>query len=319
MDVAPSRSTQGREACGSGASDRGMNARRPSRRGDGGRHHPSGTTPPLLALALAAVGCGGGAPGSPTPGGLAYAVPDPNPATYTFSDTATFEVETAGMGAMEVTTAHEGTAELLFRPADGGFSVQVRVPRFSASFINPMQDPVRVSERDIAGPLGLSVGPRGVVTVTDTPSLSRELLDIVGPESLVRPLFVRLPGRAVEVGDRWIDTVTTNEAGSGTTSVGRSIITSTLVGDTVVAGERVLRIDTRAENVLTVEGTSGGVEIAQTLTGTTTGTVLWSTASRALVERWEEGELSGTLELPGVNAPPMSVHATVHRSVSLRP
>ncbi|MEJ2502025.1 MAG: hypothetical protein P8177_01730, partial [Gemmatimonadota bacterium] len=177
---------------------------------------------------------------------------------------------------MEVSTAHEGTAEVLFRPADEGFAVTVRVPRFRGSFINPIQDPVRVTEDDIGGALGLSVGDRGAVTVTDTPSMSRELLDIVGPESLARPLFVRLPGRAVQPGDRWVDTVTTREEGTGTTSEGRSIITSTLVGDTVVAGRRLLRIDTRADNELTIEGVSGGVRIAQTLSGSTTGTVLWS-------------------------------------------
>ena len=309
MDEAPSRSIRGRGACGSGASDR-----------QAGHHRSTGrAVPGLLPLVLAvAAGCAGG-PESPAPGGLAYAVPDPNPSTYVFGDTATFDVETGGMGAMEVTTSHEGVAEILFRPAADGFAVRVRIPELSGRFINPMQDPLQVTERDLSGPLELSVGPRGSLVVTDTPTFSPELRDIVGPESLVRPLFVRLPGRAVQPGARWVDTVRTVEEGSGTTSRATSIITSTLVGDTLVDGERLLRIDTRAENELTVEGMSGGVEIAQTLSGTTTGTVLWSPASRALVERREEGQLSGTLELPGVNAPPLSVRATVRRSVALRP
>lgn len=255
--------------------------------------------------------------GMPVPDGLAYGPPDPNPATYTFSDTAEFTVQTA-MGPMTVVTSQSGTAELDFLRWDAGYQVQVRFPDFAGSFNNPAQGETRVDEAHIGGPFTVRVEHGGLVEVTDTPSLSDALLDIAGPESLMRPLFVHLPGRAAGPGARWVDTVSTAEEAAGTRSVVRSIVTSTLEGDTLMAGRRLLRIATTAESTVEVTGVSGGVEIEQRLSGTTAGTVLWDDRARLLVERWETGELTGTLVMVGVPVEPMAVQATLHRRVSLR-
>lgn len=270
---------------------------------------------PATFLPLLLAGCGAMAGGS-VPDGLTYGPPDPDPATYLFTDTTVFAIETA-MGAMEVVTGQAGVAELDFRRwADG--RVLVRFPRFRASFRNAAQGTSTVDESDIGGPFTVRVGHTGLVEVVDTPSLSQTLLDIAGPENLVRPLFAQLPGRSVDIGARWVDTVTTVEEIAGTRSVARSIITSTLAGDTVVAGRRLLRIRTESANTIEVAGVSGGVEVEQRLSGVTTGTVLWDEAARLLVERVAAGELAGTLELPGVGVAPMAVRATLRRTVSLR-
>jgi hypothetical protein len=154
--------------------------------------------------------------------------------------------------------------------------------------------------------------------VVDTPSLSDAVLDIAGPDGLVRPLFVQLPARSVDPGDQWVDTLTTVDESAGTRSVVRSRITSTLDGDTVVAGRRLLRIRTVAENSVEVTGVSGGVEISQRLEGTTSGVVLWDDGDHLLVERTATGTLLGTLEMPGLDVPPMPVQARLRRTVSLR-
>lgn len=267
------------------------------------------------ALSLALTGCGA-MTGASAPDGLAYGPPDPDPAAYVFTDTAVFTIETA-MGAIEVVTAQAGVAELDFRRwADG--RVLVRFPRFRGSFRNAAQGTSTVDEGEIGGPFTVRVSHTGLVEVVDTPSLGQALLDIAGPENLVRPLFAQLPGRPVEIGDRWVDTVATVEEIAGTRSVARSVITSTLEGDTVVAGRRLLRILTESANTIEVTGVSGGVDVEQRLTGVTTGTVLWDETARLLVERVVTGELAGTLTLPGVEVAPMPVRATVRRTVSLR-
>lgn len=269
----------------------------------------------LAIVAPAVAGCGGQI-GAPSPDGLAYDRPDPNPATYTFTDTTELSVETA-VGSMTVLTALDGTAELEFRARDHEYQVLLRFPELRGVFRNLAQDPVVVDESAVAGPFTVRVGPAGFVAVTDTPRLGGVLPDIAGPERIARSLFAHLPGGPVDEDARWVDTVTIGEDAQGTRSVTRTVIVSTLAGDTVVAGRRLLRIRTEAESQVELAGVSGGVEVEQTLVGTLTGTVLWDRGARVLFGRTESGSLAGTLALPGV-AGPMPVEVRIRRSLTLR-
>ena len=273
--------------------------------------------PAVLAIVVPVVaGCGGSSE-TPSPAGLAYDRPDPNPATYTFTDTMELSVETA-VGAMTALTALDGTAELEFRARDHEFQVLVRFPELRGVFRNPVQAPAVVDESAVGGPFTVRVGPAGFVAVTDTPSLDGALPDIAGPERLARSFFAHLPGGPVGEDARWVDTVTIGEASQGTRSVTRTIIVSTLAGDTVVAGRRLLRIRTEAESELEQAGVSGGVEVEQTLAGTLTGTVLWDRGARVLFGRTESGSLSGTLVLPDAAGGPLPVEVRIRRSLTLR-
>lgn len=273
----------------------------------------------LTVAALAALGGCGGGPAGPHPDALAYRVPDVDPLTYVFSDTARFSVETGGMGAMEVTAAHSGTAELRFRRAeDGELRVRLTVPRFDGTFEASSQGATSSDESGIGGAFELALTPTGGVTVVDTPSLGPAVRDVVGPESLVRPFFAHLPGRTVPPGESWVDTVTTVEASGGTVSRAHGVVTSTLAGDTTVEGRPLLLIRTETRTEITVEGESGGTEIRQRVSGWLEGHVLWDRAAGIVAERVEEGELSGTLELPATSAPAMPVRARLQRRVALR-
>lgn len=271
----------------------------------------------ILAAALLA-GCGAPGPEAPAPAGLAYDLPRPNPATYTFSDTADFSIEAGAMGTLDLRVGQSGVAELDFRRIASGFEVMARFPEYSASFQAPNQGLTRADEEGIQGPIVVSLDARGTLAVVDTPYMNPAVLEVSGPESLVRPLFVHLPGREVRPGARWVDTVTTIEEGPETTSRGRSIITSTLRGDTAVAGDRLLVITTESETLIELTGTSGGVEIRQRLTGSTHGRVLWDPRRHLLIERHEEGRLTGTLELPGMGADGLPVSGQIVRRISLR-
>lgn len=261
--------------------------------------------------------CLGGEPVMPAPPGLAYGIPDPNPATYEFADTATFSIQAGGMGTLDVRVLQAGLAELDFRGSPTGLEVVVRVPRYSASFENPTQGASRADESGIHGPFTIALDHRGGLEVADTPSLSDAVLDIAGPESLVRPLFVHLPAREVAEGARWVDTVTTVEETDGTRSRGRTIITSTLAGDTLIQGERMLVIETESESEIEMSGTSGGTRLQQRLTGTTRGRIVWDPARRLLIERRDSGSLRGTLDLPEMGVAGLPVEGTVARRVSL--
>lgn len=272
-------------------------------------------TPAAAILVL--TGCIG-APGTPSPDGLAYGRPDPNPATYTFADTTELSIETP-VGPMEVLTALAGTAELEFRGRDHEFQAYVRFPELRGVFRNPTQDPAVVDASDIGGPFTVRVGPRGLAEVTDTPSLAGALADITGPETLVRSLFVLLPGRSVAPGDTWVDTVRVVEETADARSVTTSIITSRLVGDTLVDDRRLLQIRTASELGMELTGTAGGVALEQVLSGTGAGRVLWDEAAHLVFERTETASLTGTMALPEVGGPPMAVRVSANQSVILRP
>ena len=269
----------------------------------------------FLTAAAVLTGCGG--PAFPTPDGLAYGPPDPDPVTYTFSDTTTLIIE-AGTGPMEVVTAYGGTAELDFRQWPRDHRVAVRFPRFRGSFRDPTRARSVVDESAIGGAFAVRLGAGGQVAVVDTPALADPLPDIVGPETLIRTLFVHLPAASVDVGATWADTVATAEEVAGTRRATRSVIVSTLAGDTLVAGRRLLVIRTEAENTVRVTGVSGGVEVEQQLTGSTEGTALWDDRSHRLVERWATGSLEGTLTFPRVEMAPLPVRAAIRRVVRLR-
>lgn len=272
----------------------------------------------VVCAALTVTGCLR-QPEGPGPGGLSYGEPDPNPATYTFSDSGSFAIEAPGYGVMEMETVREGTAELHFRPSGDGYHVRVRFPELRSAFRTPAQGTSSSDESDIDGPVGVDLSFLGAVMVVDTPTLSPALLEVTGAEGLVRPLFVRLPGRPVGPGARWTDTTRTVEERAGTLSRGTSITTSTVIGDTVVAGHRLLRIGTSAFTSVEIGGVSGGVEIEQRMSGTLHGVVLWDERASMLVERVESGELTGSLDMPGTGVAAMPLSATVRRRVSLRP
>lgn len=237
--------------------------------------------------------------------------------TYAFADTTTFSIDTGPMGTMHVSAALAGAAELTFRHADGRLEVIARFPLLRGTFENASQGAESVTEADVGGPFILSVSERGRVAVLDVPLLTPAFNDLSGPQKLPRLFFIQLPGRAVTVGESWIDTVATTENSAGTTSRAHAVVTTTLAGDTLIEGRRLLRLDSHSDITLDVSGVSGGVDIRQRLHGGTVGMALWDPARKLLVERSDCGRLDGTLEIPAADVAPFPVAARVRRSVTL--
>ena len=273
-----------------------------------------------ITLVVGAVALGGCVPGLgvPAPVALQYGVPAVDTAVYLFADTARFTVDAGPMGPMLVTTSNTGTARLGFDPLPAGLGVAVTFPRLTSTYETAAGGTDRGTQDDLLGAIRLRIGPSGDIVVAGTPRFLPPLARIAGPESLVRPLFIRLPNRPVQAGDHWVDTVTTRESVDGTSTRATSRITTTLVGDTVVNEVELLVLRTEAENRIETTDTSGAVRLVQRVEGRTSGRAYWDPERRLLVLREEEGQLAGTLQLVGVDRDPLPVTATVSRRVELR-
>jgi hypothetical protein len=276
--------------------------------------------PFLVLAAAAATACGppaAPAPFTPAPDDLAYGLPTPSPLCYAVADTARFTVDSGAMGRMSVSAAYAGTVEMDLGAGADAMEARVRVHRLQGGFEAQPQAAQAVDASDIDGEFRLTLDPRGHTELVDAPTLSPGLRDVTSAEALVRPLFVQLPGRPAGTGDVWVDTIVSIEARPDARSTVRTVITTTILGDTLVEGRTLLRLHTRAENHMEMEGRSGGVLVQQLLTGTTDGTVLWDPHFRMIIQRSETGSLTGTLAMPGPGIADVPLSATVRRHVRL--
>lgn len=268
----------------------------------------------MAALLLAAAACSqGGGPGAPAPGGaaLAYAVPTGSALVYEIGDTSVVNMDIMG-NAMQIVARSASTVELALAAAGSGLNGTLTFRAVAGEVTNPMGPPVTISPGDMPGPTSLAVTPRGAITITARPEMSTIMTQVFGSESYVQRMFIRVPGRAVQPGATWTDTVSTSEQAAGMNQSGTSIVTSTLRGDTVVAGTRLLIIDSKTVATQQVSGSNEGVEVRQSLAGTTTAVTLWDPARGAIVERKETGTLTGSMELPamGMSGLPVNVSQT---------
>lgn len=246
-------------------------------------------------------------------GALAYAVPAVNPAVYTYSDTTRMDMDLAA-----VDLAARATVELAFEPAAGGLRATARWTEFDGVFVSP-NGRVGADASGIAGPFVLGVDGRGRVEVVQAPRLSQPMREVMGgPATMAQALFIRLPGRVVEPGATWVDTVRVAEESEGLSSMLEAVVTSTWAGDTAVAGRTLRVIRTRSAVEVDVQGVTQGIEIRQRLTGESNGTVLWDAERRLLVAREEDGALDGAMELPAMGVREIAVRARSRTRLALR-
>jgi hypothetical protein len=265
------------------------------------------------AVPLVLAGCASRGGVRKDSGALAYAVPAVNPAVYAYSDTTRMDMDFAA-----VDLAARGTVELAFEPAAEGLRAMARWTEFDGVFASP-NGRVRADASGIEGALVLGVDGRGRVEVVEAPRLSASMREVVGgPASMARVLFIRLPGRMVEPGATWIDTVRVAEESEGLSSMFEAVVTSTWAGDTAVAGRTLRVIRTRGVVTLDVQGVTQGIEVRQRLTGESNGTALWDAERRLLVAREEDGVLNGTMELPAMGMRGIAVRSRSRTRLALQ-
>jgi len=164
-----------------------------------------------------------------------------------------------------------------------------------------------VTEEGIRGPLGFSLTPRGHVTLETLPEVDPDARQVIDPAALAREIFPRFPSHPVSPGERWVDTLTYETREEEGTLRAERVLTYTLRGDTTESGRTLLRIVSSGRTRYVFEGTRMGVETRQTLEGPVRGDLLWDPRARLPVRVRSEKELEGTMELPSLGAPSISL------------
>lgn len=242
------------------------------------------------AALLSACTSGGSAPvepsyATPDPGDkpFRYEVPSPPTATYRLTDTMT-SVMTTPSGEMNLSVGSSGTVELAFSADSGGVLVSATVSAYSARLSSSMMPTAEIADDGLSGNLEFVIGPLGD---TEVKSLPR----VAGPPMLFRfnahDVFPRFPGHRLEAGDTWADTVTASAdrislGALPATADNTTVYTYTLVGDTVVAGRTLRKIQVSAIGRSQLSREVAGGTVSQDMTNTVEGFVLWD-VGRGLV------------------------------------
>lgn len=253
--------------------------------------------------------------GPPSPDGLGYRVPSPPTATYHVADTIVVESRPFRQ-VREYTTTTAITLGMTFERATGG----VRVIGIPESFEGAVRGGIVTRGPppgldDVTGTLEVVLNPLGEVDVVSLPELSGPASGLGQLASLAHELFPRLPGRVVEPGATWVDTVTWSSVGESSEATVTSVHAYTLVGDTLVDGRPLLNIALTGEVAIELVGQVGPSALTSSSSGPVTGLVLWD-ADRGLPVFWQyRQELEGTSIREGM--PPDRTRRTMVRRIRL--
>jgi hypothetical protein len=250
---------------------------------------------------------------------LAYAMPASSTLTYEYSDSTASDIQAGAAGAIRVNLGARGVVDLLFEPNGANLKVTVNVKEFSGSFVNSAGGGVvNASLADVKGPAVLTLSPRGEVTFVSKPEMTPIFRQVAGSDGIFRRFFSRLPGRRIEAGFSWTDTVSTQEVNEGLTTRTQNIVTSTFSRDSVIGGRTMLVITSVSERSLEMRGVTQGVEIIQKLSGPANAVTLWDPVRRLVVSRTESVRMNGTFDLPAMSMTNMPITSTGRVSLHLR-
>jgi hypothetical protein len=282
------------------------------------------TVAAALAIILGCAACAsssGGAPAAtPAPRAaaaagtlLTWGPTAPTTATYRTNDSTKISVQAGPAGTVDINIALNGTALLSFQPNGDSTRITAQFTDFAGEVKNSMGPTVTVSKEDVLEPSILSIDRRGSVNIIQKAKASPKMSQVGSAETFFRSMLVRLPARAVMKGASWVDTVTATDAREGMSSKIISVVSSTYASDTTFAGRTVQVIRSTASNTLNIAGTAQGMELSQTLQGTSQLTTLFDAQRRIVVDRNETGEMKGTMDMPGMGMSGMPITATSKR------
>lgn len=256
------------------------------------------------ALLFGLAACSG--PGGVTPsGGLMYTVPATSSVVYIAESTQNISIDAGPMGSMAMTANSEAELAMAFASGPDGIQVTTTFQKVSASMDNPMGGAETASESDIDGQLVFTIDKTGKGTLVSAPEVKGTAEQLISPTTFVYEFFPRLPGGAATPGDMWTDTIQYEinmEQGDVSSS---SVVTYTLVGDTVVDGLTLLHVTYEGDAEAVGTALSGGTEVIQTFAGDLTGMFLWDPARSLMVWSESSQDLDGTVEVPAAGMPPM--------------
>lgn len=248
-----------------------------------------------VGLTVAFTGaCGGGPPAPPA---LAYGEQTLSSATYSYADTTSVQVSVMGQ-SMELSQHGVAEFDVEFEETASGVGIVLSIRSLSALLNQPMGAPVRVDESMVSGDLAFALNRVGDPTVSRRPEVSDEASQMVSGLRLAHSFFPALPGRAALPGESWVDSVSySGEDGPGVRTEA-SVLEYTVVGDTVIDGRALLRIDMVGTATISNAMAIAGMDIQQASEMVVTGYVLWDLQSGIPVEHYREAIGSGEVQVP---------------------
>jgi len=247
-----------------------------------------------------------------------YQVPESPSVVYVAESSQNINIDAGPMGSMSMTASSEATLALTFAAGANGVQVTTTFQKLSASMTQPMGGSLSASESDIEGDLVFTIDEKGRGTVVTLPETKGSAEQLVAPVSFVHEFFPRLPGGAVNPGETWTDTIQWEASTAEGDMSSSSVVTYTLVGDTVVDGTTLLYVTYEGEGDVVGSGSTEGMEVIQAFSGDVVGMFLWDPARGLMVAGEASQEMDGTVEVPGAGMPPMPMSVSGSGTVRLQ-
>ncbi len=270
-------------------------------------------------LVFAASACSGSGPGAVSPRkALMYELPETPTLTYVAEGAQDVSVDAGAMGTLEITGSSEMTIAMTFEPAAEGMQVTVEFQQLSATLNNPMAGAQTASESDIDGNLVFTMDQLGNATLVSAPTVRGAAEQLVRPVGMVYEFFPKLPGTVVDPGDTWTDTTAYELPSDAGTIALESVTAYTVVGDTVVDGVTLMKVDFESATETVAEVEQQGMEVIQSYTGDVIGSYLFDVARGVMVSAETAVDLEGATEVPAAGIPPMPMTITGTGTVRLQ-
>ena len=200
-------------------------------------------------------------------------------------------IMTMPQGEMDMAQSSSSTVALTFAADSGGVRATGTVSDYSSTMSSTMVGNMEMGGDGVSGNLEFVIGPLGEVEMISTPEVPGDGVMPATPISFdPRALVPRFPGRPLEPGDTWADTVTVSADVGGLdlpvpvtgTSETTTIYTYALVGDTLVDGRTLQKITVSGVMTERPSLEQGGEPVGSDMINTVEGYVLWD-AERGLV------------------------------------
>jgi hypothetical protein len=221
----------------------------------------------------------------------------------------------AGGQLIDVVILGNGVLDMDFSPTDEGARVSATWVDLDVEMTNPMGAPERASEADIDGPVVFDMDRLGRTELVSEPALQGRAQQMVVPKALVESFFPRLPGTPPTPGMAWTDTVSFEAEVPEAATTSRMILEYIVVGDTLVEGRSLLRIDLQGQGSTLQEGSTQGMDFVQDLSGDVGGFLLWDLAEGMMRYQEMETEYGGSME---VSAAPMPLEVSMRSTTRVR-
>lgn len=251
----------------------------------------------VASVVLAACGTG-----TPSPPALAYRLPEPAQVQYAAGDTLRIEINALGQ-TLGLSVSSTAEYDVSFTDAPDGVGATLRVRDLVADVSLPMAGAMRVDEEIVQGDLVLALDRRGDVTILESPDVEEVASAFFAGPTIAHSFFPGLPGRAVAIGDSWVDTVSYSEDGDTGASSQRSVTTYTVLGDTLVDGRALLAIGVEGTQEMRQTMALQGADVEQETSMAVRGRVLWDLQRGLMFERTSVSEGTGRVRIAAMPEP----------------